>query len=86
MIERKKRVILLRYLRQGMLTAREVAYIAAVSRQAVEKWCERAGIDLIAARHNFVVRVARRIYAESGIYAKRQRRARRGVVRQIGHR
>lgn len=44
----------LKLLERGAATSAEVAFALDVSRQAIQQWCDKAGIDPVKARATYV--------------------------------
>lgn len=44
----------LKLLARGAATSAEIAYALGISRQAVQQWCDKAGIDPVEARAAYV--------------------------------
>jgi hypothetical protein len=65
MADRALRAILLGYLRHGLLTVSEAASIASVERNAVHKWCVRAGFSPERARQRRLSAIARKALARA---------------------
>lgn len=65
MADRAVREILLGYLRHGLLTVTEAASIASVERNAVHKWCVRAGFSPERARQRRLGAIARKVLARA---------------------
>jgi hypothetical protein len=65
MADRAVREILLGYLRHGLLTVSEAADIACVGRNAVDKWCIRAGFSPERARQRRLGAIARKVLARA---------------------
>jgi hypothetical protein len=76
---------LLSYLRAGRISIIEAATIGGVSRQAVEKWCGRAGIDVRLARNKEVLRIAAKVRQEILQVKRLPRRGPRGKGRWVYH-
>jgi len=51
----------MRYLRRGLVSVREAAAIAMVSRQRVMQWCAAAGIDPAKARKAWLASILQRM-------------------------
>lgn len=64
MVSTALRRVLLRYLAAGLISEHEAARTAAISKQAVHKWCRSAGIDVRAAREKRYMKLAARMRAE----------------------